>query len=370
MPLTRVAVLGLGWAARSIWLGRLQAHPGYFMTAAVDPDPGARERARAHGTVERVLASADELDQDRVDLVVVAAPNHLHCPLACSMLERGISVFVEKPVCLSIAEADRLAAAERAGGAVLLAGSAARYRSDVRALYGVLDEVGPVRHVETSWARARGIPAADGWFTHRRLSGGGALVDLGWHLLDVIGPVLGPVAFDQVVGTTTADFIAGATAAAWRGDADAGPGPGSGPGAGRRDVEDTARGFLVTSDGVSVGLRVGWMSHEPYDVTSVRVEGARGAATLRCTFGFSPDRVDRSSLALTREGRTTAIPVAAAPIGAEYDRQLDVVREQLADPTAVRGRAITEARSIVGLIARLYDSAAAARGRRTVAVTH
>jgi oxidoreductase len=350
MRLTRVAVVGAGWAARSIWMNRLHAHPGYTVTAVADPDPAARERVRSEGLAGCAVASVTELDPADLDLAVIAAPNHLHCALACSMLELGVPVFVEKPVCLSTAEARRLADAERSGGALLLAGSAARHRLDVRALYRLTGEVGSIRHVEASWVRARGIPSAGGWFTHREMSGGGALIDLGWHLLDAIRPLLGPVSFDQVAGTTSADFIAYGHTAAWRDAAD-------GPAAGARDVEDTARGFLVTSDGASLGLRVGWSSHEPYDVTSIQVEGTRAVARLRCTFGFSPRRVAEPSLSLTRGGLTEAIPLPRVPIGAEYDRQLDAIHARLTDPDGARGQAITEASSVVGLIERFYKSA-------------
>jgi oxidoreductase len=329
MRLTRVAVVGAGWAARSIWMNRLHAHPGYTVTAVADPDPAARERVRSEGLTGCAVASVTELDPAGLDLAVIATPNHLHCELACSMLESGVPVFVEKPVCLSTAEARRLADAERSGGALLLAGSAARHRLDVRTLYRLMSEVGSIRHVEASWVRARGIPSAGGWVTHREMSGGGVLIDLGWHLLDVVRPLLDPVSFDQVVGTT----------------------------AGARDVEDTARGFLVTSDGASLGLRVGWSSHEPYDVTSIQVEGTRAVARLRCTFGFSPRRVAEPSLSLTRGGLTEAIPLLQVPIGAEYDRQLDAIQARLADPDAARGQAIAEASSVVGLIERFYKSA-------------
>ena len=213
-----------------------------------------------------------------------------------------------------------------------------------------MSEAGSIRHIEASWVRARGIPSVGGWFTRRESSGGGALVDLGWHLLDVIHRLLGSLSFDQVAAATTADFIADGPTATWRDDAGS-----SNPVT--RDVEDTARGFFVTSAGASVGLHVGWISHEPRDVTSIEVEGTKATARLRCTFGFSPQRVDRSTLSLTREGRTEAIPVLTPPIGAEYDRQFDVIRAQLADPDESRGQAITDAMATVSLLERLYDSA-------------
>jgi oxidoreductase len=339
----RVALVGLGWAGRSIWLPRLQADDGYDVVAVVDPAPGL--------TLEGVpvVAHPGDLDPAGVDLAVVAVPNHLHAPVAAALLRRGISVFVEKPVCLSSGEAATLAAAEAAGGAVLLAGSASRYRADVRALYELAATLGPVRHVDVAWVRARGVPGRDGWFTRRELSGGGALLDLGWHLLDAAAPLLGPAPIAEAVGSMSGDFVnRQASRAAWRAeDASAGS---------AGDVEDTARGFLLTGAGTSLSLRASWASHEALDRTVIRVEAAGGTATLECTFGFSPNRAEGSHLSRTVDGVTDTRAVGE-PIGAEYDRQLAELPDVLADPAA-RGAAIAEARRTIDVIERLYRTAA------------
>ncbi|RBM12344.1 oxidoreductase [Streptomyces sp. PT12] len=365
-----MALVGLGWAGRSIWLPRLREHPAYTVTAVADPDPAARAAAVAEHAGARTLAGVAQLGPGVADLAVVAVPNHLHAPVAEELLGRGIPVFVEKPVCLTPAEADRLAAAERAGGAVLLAGSAARYRADVRALHALAGDLGTVRHIEAAWVRASGVPDAGGWFTDQRRAGGGALLDLGWHLLDSIGPLLGGAVFEQVAGTVSDDFVSsGSRRAAWRRDGALGTGNATGNASGSAtrnatgDVEDTARGFLVTGDGVSVSLRASWASHEPRDVTLIRVEGSAGTATLRCTFGFSPNRQERSELTRTRDGETRPVAVPDEPVGAEYLRQLDALPALLADP-AVRGRAVADARRAIGVIEGLYTSARTSRDRR------
>jgi oxidoreductase len=340
----RVAVVGLGWAGRSIWLPRLHRHPAFEVVAAVDPDPAARAAVAADLPGLAAVPGG-------ADLAVVAVPNHLHHDVARDLLLAGVPVFVEKPVCLSVAEAESLAGAERQGGAVLLAGSAARYRADVLALHQLCAKLDRIRHIDVTWVRARGVPSDSGWFTRRRLAGGGALVDLGWHLLDVAGPLVGYASVDQVVGAVSADFVRdGSRGAAWRREAALAADPAGG------DVEDTAHVFLVTGSGVSVALRASWASHEERDVTTVTVHGSAGTARLRCTFGFSPNREDRPRLTLTQDGVTHHHDVPEEPVGSEYDRQLDELPELLADP-ASRGRAIEEARWTVGVIEDVYGSA-------------
>lgn len=347
----RVVVVGLGWAGRELWLPRLRSHPDFDLVAAVDPDPVARA-AIDPATDTVVLTGPDALDVRSVDLAVVAVPNHLHTTVAAGLLRRGVSVFLEKPVCLSSAEVDVLAEAERDGG-LLLAGSAARHRADVRELATLLPDLGRVRHVDLAWLRARGVPRAGGWFTRRSEAGGGALVDLGWHLVDTLAALLGPSPVRQAVGAISDDFLnAGDWAATWRRERPLAALTG--------DVEDTARGFLLRADGISVSLRTSWASHEPTDLTLIRIEGSTGTAELRCTFGFSPNRQAVPVLTLTREGITRQLPIPVEPVGAEYDRQLDGIPALLADPAA-RGRAIAEARNTVRLMERLYASARADR---------
>lgn len=356
-PPTRVALAGLGWAGREIWFPRLTAHPAFEVAYVVDPDVEARTRLTSTNSALIGCTSVDELPSNDVDLVVVAVPNHLHSTIACQVLRRGMSVFLEKPVCLTSAEAAQLASAEREGGAVLLAGSAARYRNDVRTLCELVPKLGRIRHVEAAWVRARGVPDPDGWFTRRHLAGGGALVDLGWHLLDTVLPLIGTARIEQVVGSISDDFVNDtASQAAWR------RGGGTRTGRFMGDVEDTARAFLVTEDGISVSLHASWASHAPRDTTVLRVDGSAGSLTLRCTFGFSPNRDPRPSLTYTRNGESIHVSLPTEPIGAEYNRQLDAIAVQLAD-TPSQGVAVTEAHRTIDIIERIYDSARSTRPR-------
>ncbi|MCX5150036.1 MULTISPECIES: Gfo/Idh/MocA family protein [unclassified Streptomyces] len=353
----RVAIVGLGWAGRELWLPLLSEHEDFEVVAVADTEPAARE---AFGVVPGlpVHATVDALTARSVDLAVVAVPNFLHAEVAAALLGKGINVFLEKPVCLTSAEADMLAAAERSGGAMLLAGSAAPYRSDVGALASLVPDLGHIRHVDLSWVRARGIPKAGGWFTQRSKAGGGVLFDLGWHLLDTLASLLGPAPFAEVVGVTANDFVnVGSWSAAWRHDQPVADTAG--------DVEDTARGFFVRDDGVSVALHASWASHEARDVTQIQVVGSEGTAELRCTFGFSPNRRPGSGLTLTREGTTTSVPVPDEPIGNEYRRQLCRLAGVLRDP-GNRGKAIGEARTTVRVIEDFYASARSVRARNDV----
>jgi oxidoreductase len=346
----RTVLVGFGWSGREIWLPRLLARDDYEVVAAVDPDPATREAFTA-ATDRPAFADIDALQAGDADLALVAAPNHVHASIAQSLLERGFATFVDKPVCLTTTEADVLADAEQEGSGPLLAGSASRYRADVVELVKLVPELGRLRNVDLVWKRARGVPQSRGWFTNRAQAGGGVLLDLGWHLLDVLEEIVGPVSFDQVAATTSDDHVDDPRwTAAWRYDL---PAPDV-----EADVEDTVRGFLVADTGLSVGLRASWATHSAtHDVTTIRVEGSEGTATLRTTFGFSPNREPRPRITAMCQGQVREIAVPIEPIGAEYDHQLDDIRHRLSDPSSP-GYAIAGVRRIVATIEAIYQAAA------------
>ena len=157
----------------------------------------------------------------------------------------------------------------------------------------------------------------------------------------------------RAVGVRSADLVHDPRwAADWRADVPTGGAPLG------EDVEDSATGFLVTEGGVGVSVSAAWASHQPYDVTTVRLHGSAGTATLRCTFGFSPQRVAGPELVLSRAGRTESVPLPSEPVGAEYDRQLADLPRLLAD-RGTRGRAVAEAGPVLRALEALYAGSVA-----------
>ncbi|HEU5473558.1 MAG TPA: Gfo/Idh/MocA family oxidoreductase [Actinophytocola sp.] len=345
----RVAMIGLGWVFTDIWAPMLADHPGFEVIGVLDPDPAAVARATELFAAARTLSTVDDLDPAEVDLAVVATPNHLHASTAATLLRRGIAVFVEKPVCLTSAQGAELVEAERAGGARVLAGTSAWHRADVKALRAQLDQLGPLRTVDLAWIRARGVPGAGGWLTSGDQAGGGALFDLGWHLITIGLRMIGWPPVTDVVGSVSADFVG-------RNGFESGWHPAGGTGG--VDVEDTAQASFRTETGVFFTLSTAWASHAEADHTRITLEGADGRAELLCTFGLSPNRTGGSSLRVLRAGRTEQIEVPDEPVGAEYRRQLDLLPTLLADPNQP-GAATAESVRIVDLIERIYASAGA-----------
>jgi len=359
----RVALLGAGWVAHTVWLPALAADPAFTVAGVWDADDAAAARTSELCAGAAVLDGPHEVRPGRFDLAVIALPNVLHASVAAQVLKQGLPVFVEKPVCISSEDARALIDAQDAGGASLYSWSAARHRADVRAFAELLPSLGPVRHLGLSWVRASGIPQRGGWYTDRRLSGGGALMDLGWHLMDLGFDLLADPRVRLVSGAVTGDhLVAGGREARWRGDApddasDDAPDTENGREPGRRSaaappaVEDTARAFLLTDAGTSVMVEARWASHAALDETVLTAEGPLGVATLHTTFGFSPNRVAQPSLTVLRDGVAENAALPPQTVGVEYAALVSELERRLR--AGAEGDA-QRANDIVSVIEHVY----------------
>lgn len=203
MSAPRAAVIGYGYAGRSFHSYLINITPGLTLhgVCSSSPDKRAqivRERGcQAYRTVDEVLA--DPL----VDLVVIATPNDLHAPLAIRALEAGKAVVTDKPMAVTVAEAQRMVeTAERTGG-LLSVFQNRRWDGDFLTVRQLIErgQLGNVRWIELAWQRW-GAPR--GW-RGVAAKGGGRLYDLGAHLLDQL-LLLFPQPVEAVYCRTHNDF--------------------------------------------------------------------------------------------------------------------------------------------------------------------
>jgi oxidoreductase len=347
----KVVVIGLGWVATEVWLPRLLGHKEFDVTGAVEPAaPVAASARRILGDIP-VYRDHREVPNGDAECAFVLTPNHTHAELGEWFLRRGCCVMLEKPSCTRPQEIDRLERAARAGGGCLTMSAAARYRRDIEALRGIVrsGKLGTPRLADLSWVRARGIPRRP-WFTSKSTSGGGVLIDLGWHVLDVAQQLWGEVDVRAAAAMASADFLRHEEwAASWHGE----PSPDA---MADLDVEDQLTA-LVTTDSYALRLRFAWASHEDIDRTSIVLHGSDAVAELQTTFGFSPRRVPSPSLRLKRFGQIEEVPVQLDQIGDEYTRQLDALAAIANDPRSTQ-HALACARNVLNVVSACYAAAA------------
>lgn len=185
----RVGVIGAGAIAAVGHIPGLQKLEGVEVSAVCDKDVvRSREVAESSGIPGFYRDHRQMLADGVVDAVTVAVPNALHAPVALDALRAGKHVLCEKPLATSLADAGAMVEAAEEGG--LLLGTNMHYRlaAEMQALKGAVAEglLGEARYAHVRFLRNRDIPGFGSWFTRKELSGGGVLMDVGAHMLDLV----------------------------------------------------------------------------------------------------------------------------------------------------------------------------------------
>lgn len=270
---TKVGVIGLGVGTSHV--AAYMASPYVDVVGICDSNPERLKTAgELHGVSrDRWMNSIDELlAVPGLEAVNVALPNDLHAPVSVRALEAGLHVLCEKPLARTAAEAQSIVDAAAASGRKLMVCFNYRYRADARWLKTLAAEgrLGDIYFAKTAWQRNSGIPGAGSWFTQKSLSGGGPLIDLGVHMLDLTLWLMGHPTPVSVSGQTFSKFGSRGQKA-WGNVVRPGP-------QGGFDVEDLAAGFVRFADGRALSLEASWATHtaagrDDYSVTLYGDEG-------------------------------------------------------------------------------------------------
>ncbi len=135
-----------------------------------------------------LMNSVDELlERTDIEGVVIAVPNDQHASLAIRALQAGKHVLLEKPMAMSVAECESILEARDQSGKILQLGFVCRYSPAAVQAKLCIEQglIGEVCQIQATLLRQRGIPGLGGWFTTKERSGGGCLIDIGVHLIDV-----------------------------------------------------------------------------------------------------------------------------------------------------------------------------------------
>ncbi len=169
------------------------------LLAICDKDPECAAKARQDYPEADVTTNMQEmLCRQDIDLVSVVTPHDTHAPLVIECLKAGKHVVVEKPMCLTVAEATEMIETAREAGRSLAVFHNRRHDGNVRAVKGVIDDglIGEVFHIELSACRF-GSPDSR-WRSRKEISGG-ALYDWGAHGIDWVLSMV-PSRMAQVTG--------------------------------------------------------------------------------------------------------------------------------------------------------------------------
>ena len=176
----KTALVGYGYAGKTIHAPLIRAVPGLDLTCVVSSRP-----ANVHADLPGVTVVNDVeamLTDPSIELAVIATPNDLHAPQAHAALAAGKHVVIDKPFCLDTAEAEALIAQAQHTGKLLSVFHCRRWESNFLTLQAVRPQLGELYQVNLRYDRWR--PQVRDRWRERAGPGSGIWYDLGSHLLD------------------------------------------------------------------------------------------------------------------------------------------------------------------------------------------
>lgn len=270
--LVRIGMIGAGSISKS-HLEAVRDGAGAKIVAVCDIiEERARRRAAEFNISEVYTDHRQMLEKANLDAVVVGVPNAVHHIITINALQAGKHVLCEKPMAINVAAAEQMVAAAKASGKLLQIGLVNRLRPENQVLREMVvnGELGKVYYGKAVIIRRKGIPGWGSWFTRKEESGGGPLIDIGVHALDLAWFSMGnprPVAASGHTYTAFGPDRRGL--GSW----------GIPDWSGKYNVEDLATGFVRFENGAVINLEVSWALHMPEE-TRVNVMGEKmGALT-------------------------------------------------------------------------------------------
>ena len=250
--LIRVGIIGCGGIANGKHMPSLKKVPDCEMVAFCDIIPERAEKAaKEYGTPDaKTYTDYRELLADKtIDVVHVCTPNRSHSFITVDALEAGKHVMCEKPMAINSAEAKKMLDAAKRTGMKLSIGYQSRFRDDSQYMKAEAEEgtFGDIYYAKATAIRRRAVPTW-GVFLNEYEQGGGPLIDIGTHALDLTLWVMNNYRPKYCVGTTyhklNKDTDQGNAWGNWDPD--------------KFTVEDSAFGFVVMENGATIVLESSW----------------------------------------------------------------------------------------------------------------
>jgi len=266
----KVGVVGTGGIFKGAHLPGWLSHKEVEVVAFCDSHRASAEAVAKEFPGTKVYDDYRELLADpSIDIVGISTPNLYHSEISIAALRNGKHVFCEKPDAINPLEAQKMAGVAKESGKLLMVMRNNRFSNEAMYAKRIIEQgqLGDLYMGRCGWIRRRGIPGRGGWFTTKELSGGGPLIDLGVHMIDMALWLSGNPKPIAVSGTTYRKF------------ADRPDASGKVP-AGTFDVEDLAAGFIRFDNGASLQIEFSWASNIAEEQKFLEWRGTEGGFSL------------------------------------------------------------------------------------------
>jgi predicted dehydrogenase len=281
-----IGVIGCG-SISELHLRSYQADPKANIYALCDlNETRAKEKAEKYGADITYTDYNELLADPNVDAVSICTWNNSHAPISIAALRAGKHVLVEKPLCMTMEEARAVEKAVQESGKLLQVGFVRRYASNTHTLKQFIDngDLGEIYYAKASCLRRLGNPG--GWFSDSERSGGGPLIDLGVHVIDLCWYLMGKPKVSSISGNCynklgnrshvknlcfykASDYDAS-----------------------HNTVEDLANALIRFENGASLLVDVSFTLHAKQDEITVKLYGDKGGAEIEPELSIITEKYD------------------------------------------------------------------------------
>jgi len=267
----RIGIIGTGGISHA-HIRAYQKIEGVEVVAGCDiREDALKKTAEMFGIPKTFKDYRDLIALKEIDAVSVCTPNYFHATPTIAALRAGKHVLVEKPMSMTVKESEAMVAAAKETGKKLVIGFQLRFSPQAQMIKRAIDagELGKILYARAQALRRRGIPNW-GVFGQKKLQGGGPMIDIGVHLIEVTHYLMGkptPVS----VSASTYTYLGNKPSnvrSQWEGwDWKT------------YTVEDLAVGFVRFANGSSLTIESSFAAHIEEDVYTTTLMGEKGGAS-------------------------------------------------------------------------------------------
>lgn len=256
MKTIKIALIGVGYIADFHARG-LQTMPDVEIVCVVSKHiESAKKFAAKYNIKEAYTDISKVIENNEIDGVIISTPNQFHAPYAISFLESGKDVFLEKPMGINPKEGQQIKVAAKANERLVMVGHMWRFDIDTNYIKDAIDAGRLGKIFKTKGYGIHENWGPEGWFTNKKLAGGGALADMGVHAIDTARYLLGdpkPIKVYARISTQFGDY----------------------------DVDDTGIIVITWDNGAESIIESGWWHpHMDGPEASTGLFGTKGYASL------------------------------------------------------------------------------------------
>jgi predicted dehydrogenase len=271
MTMFKIGFIGSGGIALT-HMKYLQLIDGVQIVAAADISEKALGKAREQFNIPHTYADYRQMlkEQDDLDAVSVCTPNGLHCENTIAALQAGKHVLVEKPMAMNAKEAQKMIDAGKKAKKHLVIGFQYRFAANSQLIHRQVAEgkFGNILYVRCQALRRRGIPNW-GVFGRKELQGGGPMIDIGVHSLEMAHYMIGspkPISATgntfTFLGNKPSDVVSQWPNWDYK----------------TYNVEDMAIGMVRFANGTMLTIEASFVAHVPESVWNIQILGEKGGA--------------------------------------------------------------------------------------------